>query len=241
MKYCIEKKGFCAGASIVFLLLACVFRVIGSIPEFGNRVYMIAECALPAVCCLLYILCIVAFGRKVFWMSVIPVLFGAAFFALTALHLDNRLYLALSLALYLLVVIIYFVTMFGQGRTKWLLLILILLVIAGHAYLKDWPLITGKSTATLYEIMLELSIVAMLLGLFFAVLGLKKKSKAKKTDEIIPPPMPGSSLNGKAPAAGDQMPVIQKTEEENNGSESESGKSDNEETGNCAAEESGKE
>ena len=75
-QYVLDRKSFCGKAAILCLFLAMVFRCVGGLLNltiFEDR-FATVEFLLPVVCCILYILCILIFGRRWFKISVVPFL-----------------------------------------------------------------------------------------------------------------------------------------------------------------------
>ena len=197
-KFILDKKTFPARAAIVCLIMAILFRLIGTVGHFDDRHFLIFRMALPALSCLLYILCIILFGRKAFWTSFIPVIVGIVFFIMRILSDDNitsgnleTVHIAICMALYILVAVLYSCTVFGAIKTKFFLVVLFGLAFVYHIVFEDYPAIASKTVAA-EAIFMELGVLFIILGLFFACLGLKKQAKAStEKSEGITPPIPG--------------------------------------------------
>ncbi len=77
-KLYVERDGFWTEAAMVFAALAMVFLLIGSIGRWDDRRFLSTQVALPIFCGLLLILCLILFGKRAFWTTVVPVAMGAA-------------------------------------------------------------------------------------------------------------------------------------------------------------------
>lgn len=197
----IDKKSFSAGASTITLLLAIIFRLIGGIQLLDDKNMLFLHCLLPAATILLFILTIAVFGRKVFWISFIPVLIGVAYYIFTSLDQDSKIQILLSIVLAVLVAVVYCCTVFGTIRTRLLLVVVFLLPIVFRIAIQDWEVIIGAKLASFSEIMMEISLISTLIGMMFAALGLKKMEKAKviKSKDISLPVPGGVQIKSEQP------------------------------------------
>ena len=211
-KYILDKKTFPARAAIVSLLLAVIFRLIGTVGHFSDLHFLVYRFALPAVSCILYVLTIIWFGRKGFWTSFFPFIMGVLFFIVRLLDGDSSaegeyktLGIVIAMLVYLLIVAVYSCTIFGAIKTKIFIVILFTATLAYHIVYVDYPAIAGK-TASAEAIFMELGVLCMLLGMFFASVGLKKQTKASsEKSEGITPPIPGGNLVHSSPAPADDI------------------------------------
>ena len=92
-QYVLDRKSFCGKAAILCLFLAMVFRCVGGLLNltiFEDR-FATVEFLLPVGCCILYILCILIFGRRWFKISVVPFLLGVMACVLRLYSYDNLL------------------------------------------------------------------------------------------------------------------------------------------------------
>lgn len=192
-RFYIEKKSFCAGACTICMFLTILFRALGSIPKLGEASWLVVNFVVPAGAALLFILLVALLGNKAFWTTFVPVLVWVGFFVIKEFaNKENELFMIVMIFVYLAIGIVYGCTVFGAIGTKWILVPLFLLPVAYNVAMKDWPVIIGTKTATFPAIMIEMSVICLLLGLFFASLGLRKKvvASAAKSEGIVPP-IPG--------------------------------------------------
>lgn len=102
-------------------------------------------------------------------------LLGVVFFIIKATGFDSVLHTVLCIILYMLVAGIYFSTVFGIIGTKWLLLPLFGLPFLYHVFVDDLSTILGSSGAmTLEEWLPELSVLCIMLSLFFICFAMKE-------------------------------------------------------------------
>lgn len=200
-KFILDRKSFFARAAIVSMILAVFFRLLGTIGHFSDTQFLLYRFALPASCCILYIICILIFGKKAFWTSFVPVIIGIVFFILRILSDDNitqgnleNLHIVLCIALYILIAVVYSCTVFGSIKTKIFLILIFGCAFAYHVVFEDYPAIAAKSVAA-EAIFMELGVLTIILALFFASLGLKKQTTATsdKSKDVVPP-IPGGEL-----------------------------------------------
>lgn len=192
-KYTIDSKGVCARTAMALMALSALFRVIGCWEDMGDKVFTITQIVLPISCCLLFIVCILLFGKKGFFLSSIPLILGVVFFIVKSFTFDNALHTMLCILLYLLVALIYTATVFGAIRTKWLLVPLFGLPFLYHVCYED-VLKLKAGEFTLFTGLQEISVLCIMLALLFTAIGLKKVKPAvmpdlpKIKDPIVIPP-----------------------------------------------------
>ena len=205
-KFYLEKNSFCARSAVTCMILAIFFRLVGSIAHMEDRFFLIFQFLLPVVCCLLLIGCIRFFGKKHFAVSVVPVLLGVVFFILRIFTTDNiageqlpLVHIILCIVLYVAVLVLYILTLFGVIRTKWICVVLFGAPFLYHLIVEDYPAIRYEY-ATVSSAMLEFSVLFIILGLFFISLGLRTRveANAEKSADIVPP-IPGNRLEGPVP------------------------------------------
>lgn len=175
-KFYVEKKGHFVHDAVLFLLLSVIFRLVGCWGLWTEEFFLITQMLLPMGSALLFVLILRFLGDKVFTLTVLPVLTGAAFFVIRALGYDNKLQAVLCIALCALVVVLYMLTAIGVIRTKWLMVTLFALALCYRIFVEDLLALNDTENPVLFsDGMLELSVICVLLGLMFAVLALKKR------------------------------------------------------------------
>ena len=175
---------------MILLILAAVFRVIGCWGYWNDYVNFLML-ALPVCCCLLLALCILLFGKKGFFLSVIPVLLGVVFFVFKSLSFNSWLHTVLCILLYILVAVIYTATVFGWIGTKWLLPPLFALPFVYHIVIEDLPALNNTAAPVTFAAgMQEMSILCIMAALFCVGMGLKKRpvEPTSVEAEVVEPP-----------------------------------------------------
>ena len=214
-RFYLDKTGFFAESAVILLAMAIIFRVIGCIGMWGNRVDAIMLVLLPVLCCLLLILCIVLLGKKGFFLSFIPVLLGVVFFVFKSLGFESWMHTVLCVILYVVVAVIYTATVIGWIHTKWLLPVLFGLPFIYHVAVEDIPaLIKIPESVTFAAGMQEMSVLCIMAALFCIGMGLKKrppkqKRSRKEAAEPAPESVPAQPAASAAPAQAPETPVIQ--------------------------------
>jgi len=207
IKFWIDKTGFFAECSMIFLILAAAFRFFGCWGMWTDRVNYIMLTLLPIVCCVLLTLCVLFLGKKGFFLSFIPVLLGVVFFVYKALSTFNSwVPLVLSVLLYMVAAVLYTATVFGWIPTKWLLPPVFGLPFLYRLIMRDIPALSNlENPVTFAAGMQEMSILGMLAALFCIGMGLKKavRGRAAKPAEAKPAaaPQPAEVPAAPAPAA----------------------------------------
>ena len=112
-RFYLDKTGFFAESAMIFLVLAAVFRFFGCWGMWENKGEYVMLTLLPIFCCLLMTLCIILFGRKGFFLSVIPVMLGMVFFIWKALYYPSWVNTVICVVYNLAVAVIYTGTVFG--------------------------------------------------------------------------------------------------------------------------------
>ena len=176
VRFSLDKNGFFAGSAVILLILTAIFRVIGCWGIWGDRINMIMLVLLPVCCSLLMILCILLFGRRGFFLSIIPVLLGVVFFVFKALSFTSWVQTVLCILLYLTVAVVYTATVFGWIHTKWLLPPLFGLPLLYHVVMIDLPALNNTvSPVTFSAGMQEMSVLCIMGAMLCVGLGLKKR------------------------------------------------------------------
>ena len=218
-KYMLDRKTFAAKAAMICLFLSMLVRGAAA---FVNRTVLIdrfslVEFALPIVCCLLYILCIVLFGRHALWLSVIPFICGMMAFVIRLFSYDNLLQeevpmlrIFLSIFFYFALSAVYSAVLFGGIRAKWLLFAMFLAQLCAHGYLEVYPAFARGESIHVFPILMELSVDLILIGMLFVSAGLSRKNRVTKvkpdSGKTVVPPVPGNKLDAKPPVSTQASP-----------------------------------
>ena len=128
------------------------------------------------MCNILFILCLVLLGKKALWLTSVPVILGVVFFIIKSFTFDSWLHTILCILLYLLVAVLYTGTVFGIIRTKWLLVPLFGLPFLYHIFVEDLAALRDTANpVTLSAGLQEISVLSVMLALFFTAIAMKKK------------------------------------------------------------------
>lgn len=225
-KLYVEKSGFWTEASMLFMVLAMVCRVIGSIGRWGDMHYLVTMVALPVFSGLLFLLCLIAFGKRAFWTTVIPVVIGVVFFVFRAMNVENEWQMVAFIALYVVIVVLYTMT-FSHPKLKWVLALVLLLAFAGHVVLQDLPVLMDlENPVSFVEGMQEMSILLLILSLLSVSFAMrmmnkpvkekKRKTAAKESEAPAPEAIPAAestqTIPAETPAPAYTPPVVPETE-----------------------------
>lgn len=218
-RFYLDKTGFFAESAMIFLVLAAVFRFFGCWGMWENKGEYVMLTLLPIFCCLLMTLCIIFFGRRCFFLSVIPVMLGVVFFVWKALYYPSWVNTVICVVYNLAVAVIYTGTVFGWIPTKWLLVPMFALPFLYRVSVIDIPALSNKAEPVLFSTgMQELSILGILAGMFCVAMALRKRPAAapveKKEKETAvaaqpesAPAAPAAQTAPAAPAAAEPAPA----------------------------------
>ena len=184
-RFYLERSSAWAQICIIFMLLSAIFRLLGVWGLWDDEFFRNTQILLPLCCNLLFALFVFLFGRRGFFLTIVPVLMGVAFFIIKSFGFESSLHTLLCIILYLAVAIIYSGTVLGLIRTKWLLPPLFGLPFLYHIFVEDLArLRDAVNPMTLSEGLQELSVLCVMVSLFCVGMGLKKReSKAGETGE----------------------------------------------------------
>ena len=213
-KFYVEQQHWAVQTAIIFMALSAVFRIVGCWGKWDESFFAATQIALPLMCNILFILCLVLLGKKALWLSAVPVILGVVFFIIKSFTFDSWLHTVLCILLYLLVAVLYTGTVFGVIRTKWLLLPLFGLPFLYHIFVEDLAALRDTANpVTLSAGLQEISVLCVMLALFFTAIAMKKKKpqtevelpKMKapkviapnKTEQAAPEAKPGQSTESK--------------------------------------------
>ena len=171
--YYIDKKSPAAYISVFFMCVAALIRIIyySRTPASDFEVWMYLVNVLAAAT--FFAVFVLVWGDKRPELTVIPVLMGVAFFMVKAFTFPSRVHTVLCLCLYLGVLVIYSLTVFGIIKVKELLYALFGLPLLYHIFVEDMKLyVFAEPRVPFFEWLPEisvLSIMAALLSISFAI------------------------------------------------------------------------
>ena len=214
-KFYVEQQHWAVQTAIIFMALSAVFRIVGCWGKWDESFFAATQIALPLMCNILFILCLVLLGKKALWLSAVPVILGVVFFIIKSFTFDSWLHTVLCILLYLLVAVLYTGTVFGIIRTKWLLLPLFGLPFLYHIFVEDLAALRDTANpVTLSAGLQEISVLCVMLALFFTAIAMKKK---KPQTEVELPKMkaPKVIAPNKTEQAAPEAKPCQSTESKN--------------------------
>lgn len=177
-KFFVDKNSWLIHAAVIFMALSAVFRLVGCWGMLGDRFFAATQLALPLACNLLFIVCLLLFGVRAFWTTAIPVILGVVFFIIKSFTFDSWLHTVLCILLYILVAVLYTATVFGVVRTKWLLVPLFGLPFIYHVAIEDAAALRDAANSVTFSAALqEISVLCIMLALFFTALAMQKRRK----------------------------------------------------------------
>ena len=216
-KYLLDRRSFPVKAALVCLLIGFVLKGISGLL---NRVVLEDRLTFFSLLlflgsCLLYGLSLLLFGRKWLWVTTGPFVLGVMAFVARLFTYDNLLQvetsiprMMISILFYLVITAVYSVTVCGGLRGKWLLVFLFLLPLAGHVVFDIIPAFKLGVVLSASQILAELSVLVVLIGLVFTALSMRHTLPAtvenkKKKGEDVTPPQPGNKLDERPPVVSD--------------------------------------
>ncbi len=209
-KFFVDKNSALIHAAVIFMALSAVFRLAGCWGMLGDRFFAATQLALPLICNLLFIVCVLLLGSRAFWLTSVPVILGVVFFIIKSFTFTSVLHTILCILLYVLVAVLYTATAFGVIPTKWFLVPLFGLPLIYHIAVEDVAALRDASV-TVASALQEISVLCIMTALLFTALAMKKHKNIEELDlpkmrapKVIPPQ--------KAPAAdakaeGDSAPA----------------------------------
>ena len=220
IRYTFDRKSFFGKAAIFCLILSVVLRGIGGLL---NRTifedwFTIVEFGLPILCALLYVICLLIFGRKWFKVTVFPFVLGVMACVVRLFSFDNLMQqevsverILVSVFFYLVVTALYSAVAFGGLRARILLFLLFLVPLGYHAVFEIYPTVLSGFGLNLSLILMELSVLAVIFAMIFVSLALSSKPRVSPVDpesgKNVVPPLPGDRLDEKPPVVTTEAPA----------------------------------
>ena len=214
-KYMLDRRSIPAKAAMICLAISVLCRIVGGLLDrtfFEDR-FALVEFLMPVACSMLLLLCILLFGRKGFWTSVIPFVCLMMAFVLRLFTFDNLRQIELPLNIVLIsmfgclaLAALYAATVFG-ARTKWLLFVLLLAALAGHVWFELVPAFQEGGWLSVTPVCMEISVLFLFFTLLFVSVGMTRKHRER-------PPRPDHGSEPVPPVPEEKPPVAEKTPKE---------------------------
>ena len=206
-KLYVERDGFWTEAAMVFLALAMIFILIGSIGRWDDSRFLSTRVALPIFCGLLLVLCLLLFGKRAFWTTVVPVAMGVVFFVFRAMNMENEWLRGCWIIVYLVIMVLY-AMVFSYPKLKWALALVLLAVFAYHIGVQDLPrLMDLENPVSFVDGMEEMSVLGIILAMLFLSFAMKSGPKPVKGKPEPEPEQPAAGEekgDEAAPAPGEE-------------------------------------
>ncbi|MBR0040292.1 MAG: hypothetical protein IJP64_02820 [Oscillospiraceae bacterium] len=180
----VEKGSFFAHVSVTLLVLSIAARFLGTMNLWGDMTQLMIQTLLPVGSALLFILFILLLGRIALWTTILPVLGGAAFFILSSFG-KEPLTLFICIALAFLAVFLYTATLTGMIRTKWILVLVFMMIIAYQIIFRAIPVFGDmQNPVSFLDGMALLSTLGFVLAMLCAALALRRRKAVKAETEL---------------------------------------------------------
>lgn len=170
--YQIEPRSLWAGLAIAFMAMSFILRLYWAAGESFEPGRLAMHVILPLSANVIFILCVLLWGKKAVWTTFIPALMGVVFFVIKALGFPSMTHTVLCICLYALVAVLYGLTVFGVLPTKKLLIPLFGLPLLYHIFVED--LIQHREVYVLSDWLQEFSVLCIMACLLCLSIGLEK-------------------------------------------------------------------
>ena len=157
----------------IFMALSAAVRLWYYLPAGCSALTLIVHLLLPVSACLIFILGILANGKRLIPCSVTAVVLGIVFFIVKAFSF-TPVHRALCTLLYLTVLVLYTLTVTGYIPTKKLLYPLFGLPLIYHIFVEDMQLyILADPPVPVREWMPEISVLCIMAALLSQAIAMK--------------------------------------------------------------------
>ena len=177
IRYNVNGKNLLVRLAAVLMLLSAMFRIIGywGFWKTQSECFGYMQILLPIVCNIAFAVMILYCGEKHFSLTLIPVLMGVVFFVVKAT--DMKVFPMLACVIVsVLVGVVYFATVLGIVKTKWLLTAAFGVPLIYQLIFRDGATLLAKENAmTMEEFIPELSVLCILISLLLVVFAMKKR------------------------------------------------------------------
>ena len=206
IRYSVNEKGIAAKLSAILLFVAAALRLLGYWGFWADedQSVVLTRILLPVMCDLLFALTMLYLGDRLFAVSFVPVVLGAAFFIINAAASGKALNVLLCAVISTAAAVLYTAAMFGKVGSKWTLVPVFAVPLIYRIFVTDRNMFLIKDPVDLREWLPELSVLCMLLAMLIAVLAMKKQV-TEKTEALTDKEIDRILLENEEPveAAGD--------------------------------------
>lgn len=175
IRFWVDKKSFLIQAAVILMALSAVFRLIGCWGLWSDPFFAATQIVLPLCCNLLFIVCLLLFGKRAFSLTCVPLLAGIVFFIIKAFTFDSWIHTVLCLCLYIGISVLYVLAVFGSAKIRYLLAPIFGLVFLYHVFVEDLAALRDvQNPVTLSAGMQEMSVLCIILAMLFVSLAMKR-------------------------------------------------------------------
>lgn len=174
--YWIDRESPTVMLSAVLMAVSAAVRLYYFLRTGFTMTELVFHLLLPLLSALLFLAVVLFFGREFAGVTAISVLLGVIFFIVKAFTFDSVIHTVLCVGLYLLVLALYSLTVFGIIPTKKLLYPLFGIPLLYHIFVEDMKgYILAKPSVPFVEWLPEISVLLIMGGLLSLSIGLKQK------------------------------------------------------------------
>lgn len=172
--YYIERN-ICSILSVICMLLCAVLRIFYYSLRSFSIFELVTLLCLPVLSAVVFAVTVLFFGKSHIEITCASVLLGVVFFIIKAFSFDSIVHTILCVILYIAVLVLYTLTIFGIIPTKKLLYPLFGLPLLYHIFVEDMQLyILASPPVPFIEWLPEISVLLIMCGLLLISLALKK-------------------------------------------------------------------
>ncbi|MBE6809284.1 MAG: hypothetical protein E7524_07435 [Ruminococcaceae bacterium] len=173
--YIIPKENAFSIISVICMAVCIALRIFYYAVKGFNAFEFLTLLFLPLLSAVIFIAVVLFWGRSHAAATSVSVALGVIFFIIKAFSFDSALHTALCIILYIAVLLIYSLTVFGIIPTKKLLYPLFGLPLLYHIFVEDMKLyVLAKPPVPFLEWLPEISVLLIMAGLLSVSAALKK-------------------------------------------------------------------
>ncbi len=176
--FIIPQKSIAVRLSLIFMAAAGIIRILYFCLTLLTPYLFWIHLLLPISAVVLFLVTVLLWGEKAPRRTVISVFLGVLFFFLKSFTFATVLHTVLCILLYLTVLVLYSLTIFGVIRTKYLLYPLFGLPLAYHIFVEDMQLyVFADPPVPFVEWLPEISVLCIMASLLTLAFGIRKREE----------------------------------------------------------------
>ena len=165
-------------SSMIAFMLCIPTQTLGYAERASEPIIAMTLIVLPVLSAALMIVTIIVFGRNHLRLSIIPVCIGVLGFLFKLMidpHETGLLHHVFAAVLYVLIIVLWALTVFYIIRTKWILTVFFLIPFFKHIFLNDIPVLLGTESPLPFSgWMKEFSMLFFMLALSLCAVSFEK-------------------------------------------------------------------